>query len=328
MQEQPCTRCVQAGEAEECTRTWTNGYDPRIHRSYPKSSVRSAKRPRGGSQSDESPSDRTSQVRGEAPWYYSPSRPTGGEVQAQQNLNNTVDLTRDKNVLQATNPYIQRFGADLDVREVDHYSRFRKQEILYLQQSLPNKQQLWSLVDYHEYSLMWVHNTLHGPTFRTEVENALERGKDSIIFEHHDLKWCALLFAVLTVSLTCLPVNRAKMLGFDAEQKAYLSKRWHEAAMECLVLGEYASKPSVCSIQTIQVLAFASHVLGLSNQQFVMFGTSVRVAQTLGLQKLPLRPDPSSSNDSDEVLVVRETNRRIWWNLVIQDWLVVPITNR
>lgn len=194
--------------------------------------------------------------------------------------------------------------------------------MLYLQRSLPPKQQIWSLVDFHEYSLIWVHNTLHGPTFRKEVEAALKRGNGSILFDNHDVKWCGLLFAVLTVSLTCLPVHPAKALGFDPGRKAYLSKRWHEAAMECLVLGGYASKPSAHSVQTIQVLAFASHILGLSNQQFVMFGTSVRVAQTLSLHRVSSRADTNPNGPSVEVSMVRETGTRIWWNLVIQDWLV------
>lgn len=32
----PCTRCVQNNEAATCSRKWQDGYDPRVHRMYPK----------------------------------------------------------------------------------------------------------------------------------------------------------------------------------------------------------------------------------------------------------------------------------------------------
>ena len=32
----PCTRCIQNNEAGSCSRKWQDGYDPRLHRTYPK----------------------------------------------------------------------------------------------------------------------------------------------------------------------------------------------------------------------------------------------------------------------------------------------------
>lgn len=33
----PCTRCIQNNEASSCSRKWQDGYDPRFHRTYPRS---------------------------------------------------------------------------------------------------------------------------------------------------------------------------------------------------------------------------------------------------------------------------------------------------
>ena len=35
----PCTRCVQKNEGSSCSREWHDGYDPQVHRTYPKSKV-------------------------------------------------------------------------------------------------------------------------------------------------------------------------------------------------------------------------------------------------------------------------------------------------
>jgi hypothetical protein len=41
-QKDPCTRCIQSNEGSSCSRKWHNGYDPRIHRTYPKSKAMQA----------------------------------------------------------------------------------------------------------------------------------------------------------------------------------------------------------------------------------------------------------------------------------------------
>ncbi|KAK4497722.1 hypothetical protein PRZ48_010375 [Zasmidium cellare] len=215
-------------------------------------------------------------------------------------------------------------NADEDVRDFDYYARFRHNEISYLQASLPNHLLLFQLVEYHEKYLLWHHNCIHGPTVQKEVLSVLHSaGNSNVQLKDLDLRWCGLLFAVLSASLTCAPETQAQKWNLTSDEKQYYSKKWHEAAMECLVLGEFASKPHIYSVQTIQVLALSALILGLSNQQFVMFGTSLRIAQSLGLQRLPHQPVSATTDSSEAGRMQRETKRRVWWNLVMQDWFSI-----
>ena len=54
---QPCSRCVQANEAANCSRNWDGGYDPSIHRAYPKNPL-----PDGSVAASQSPSARSSTI--------------------------------------------------------------------------------------------------------------------------------------------------------------------------------------------------------------------------------------------------------------------------
>lgn len=148
-------------------------------------------------------------------------------------------------------------------------------------------------------------------------------GNSNIQLKDLDLRWCALLFAVLSASITCATEKQATTWNLDGDQKQHNSKKWHEAAMECLVLGEFASKPHVYSVQTIQVLAMSALLLGLSNQQFVMFGTSLRMAQSLGLHRLSCESEGRAVGMTEASKTRNETGRRVWWNLVMQDWFSI-----
>lgn len=182
------------------------------------------------------------------------------------------------------------------------------------------------MIDYHEDSLKWIHGCIHGPTFRKEVVRALQCGNGRILLDQMDMRWCAVLFAVLTVTLACAPASQRVKWHYDRAQKVARVKKWHEATIECLVLGEFNSKPHPYSVQAIQVLALSSHILGLSHRQSLMSGTALRIAQALGLQRLSHNHGKSRIQVSEETLLATEADRRLWWNLVMSDWFSVSTT--
>ncbi|KAF2173363.1 hypothetical protein M409DRAFT_48351 [Zasmidium cellare ATCC 36951] len=311
---QPCSRCVQSNEADSCTRSWDGGYDARIHRAYPKSTL-----PNGSLAASHSPTARSSSPVTAREHRTIPGTPTSPlNRQASRPHGTIADNSINVSVLTGIHT---EATADEDVRNFDHYARFRHNEMSYLQGCLPNHLLLFQLMEYHEKYLLWHHNSLHGPTFQKEVLSVLHSaGNGNIQFKDLDLRWCALLFAVLSASLTCATEKQAKKWNLSTEEKQHYSKKWHEAATECLVLGEFASKPHIYSIQTIQILALSALILGLSNQQFMMLGAAVRMAQSLGLQRLTYDGKDSTSEDTR---IHRETCRRVWWNLAMQDWFSI-----
>ena len=372
---EPCTRCVQNNEASSCSREWQNGYDPRLHRTYPKfRAVQSSE--------NTIPSRLTSDGvpqnagRNSSPMQnmaitqetYSPhptvhtttnlntAQPLSGTTladdvrqaassgfqlsQAGNKPTSSAFLTNGSvklsNSVPSNNPSLMgpHFGAEDSANVTGHSNTDldpREIEKQHLQTLVPNSRQIFLLVEYHEEFLLWYHGCVHGPTFRMEVSKALQVS-DGLQLKSLDLRWSALLFAIMAASLACASDSVAHSWGYLKAQKRHLSKQWHEASVSCLHLGDYMSQLNVYSIQAIQVLSMSAHNIGFSNNQFIIFGAAIRIAQNLGLQRLA--PDPeldiSPSNNAGrslprkDIQIRRETGRRIWTQMCTQDWFSIP----
>ena len=201
----------------------------------------------------------------------------------------------------------------------------------YMQTLIPERRQLEQLVGYHEAHLLWYHGCIQGSTFRVELNKAMNNSS-GLQIRDLDLRWCALLFSIITSSMTCTSDSLALSWGFPSPQKRLLSQQWYEATLQCLQLGDYTSKSHIHSIQAIQVLSMSAHLIGSSNKQFIMSGAALRISQKLGLQRLsydseigeiPTNNEELSQSRKD-VVIRRETGRRMWMQLCIQDWFSIP----
>jgi hypothetical protein len=298
----PCRRCIESNQGDSCSREWRDGYNPHIHRSYPKSTVNRA----------------NLTLRGNAEQHYdsAPQRsPLSPASTASRDLVNTP--------------------ATADHLTVDLASkRGANGEKCLLQNLLPSNMQILHLLNYHETSLLWYHNAFHAPTLREEVSRAINASPGGIQINTLDMRWCALLFATMAASLTCVNDSSAQSWAFNLAEKKTLSRQWYNAATKALNLGDYTSKPHISSIQAIVVMSLAANFVGFPNEQFIFYGAACRIAQVLGLQRVGFDPqldDPSFvSADVDKSqrdrLVGREIARRIWSQLCVQDWLSIPFS--
>ncbi|KAF5696251.1 c6 zinc finger domain-containing protein [Fusarium mundagurra] len=187
-----------------------------------------------------------------------------------------------------------------------------------LQLLLPSPKQVWQLVMYHEASLLWYHNSYHAPTFREQLRSFYNNHSGSIIESHYsirvvNLQWIALLFSVLTGTMTCAPYSVTSAWGFQEVERELLCKKWFHAVISSLNKAEYTAKQSILSVQAISTLTISAHILGNSNMHAVHIAAAVRIAQGLGLHRLT---DDSPVKDPIE----KETGRRVWAQLCSQDW--------
>ncbi|EEB97961.1 hypothetical protein MPER_02620, partial [Moniliophthora perniciosa FA553] len=53
---------------------------------------------------------------------------------------------------------------------------------------------------------------------------------------------------------------------------------------------------------------------------WALLGSAIKIAQNLGLSELGSEADSKSWGCSWNSLIKRETARRIWWNLIFNDW--------
>lgn len=198
-----------------------------------------------------------------------------------------------------------------------------------LELQLPSIEQIWHLVDYHETSLLWYHGCYHGPTFRHELEEALEKGNGILDIENLNLQWMALLFSVMAGSLACCPDRILSTWGFWKTEVFELSLQWYKATVTCLNLSGYMSNHQLLSVHAITTLSMAAHTLGLSEDLSVLLSTALRIARSLRIDHIKYDPalddiDAQATELRRRKVLRREIARRLWSQLCVQDWFAIP----
>lgn len=352
----PCTRCVRSNDADSCSREWQDGYDPLLHRVYPKpKAVRFVEKTtpsalvNGGTTENAGRDTSLMQNVTTTQETHSPtptSQTLAGEtsaalgVSAVNEPNSSAFITKASakpskyvtlNVPSLLNPHV---SAESPTTVTSHsHANLSPDDIerQHLQSLVPTSKQIIQLVEYHDECLLWYHGCLHGPTFRAKLNKNLHIS-DGLQLKNLDFRWSALLFSILAASLTCTSDSVARSWGFSETQKRHLSEQWYQASLSCLNQGDYTSKPSVYSIQAIQILTMSAHALAFSMKQFTLFGTALRIAQNLGLQRLAQNSDldnfraenAGNSPSGQNTFIRREIGRRIWTQMCTQDWFSIP----
>ncbi|KAL6230970.1 hypothetical protein BDW75DRAFT_248241 [Aspergillus navahoensis] len=190
-----------------------------------------------------------------------------------------------------------------------------------LQLLLPDPHCIQQIIQYHCDCLLWYHASFHAVVFKDEVNQFLHQHSCRIDSPNVDLQWVALLFAVLAGSMTCAPPAVAHSWGFGNQERCTIPRRWFKAALVCLHRAEYTSNHSIYAVECIATMTSSAHMLGHSNSHSVMLATAVRIAQSLSLHLLG-----SGAQDIPSNVVRKETGRRVWTELCIQDWFSIPFS--
>jgi hypothetical protein len=209
----------------------------------------------------------------------------------------------------------------------------------YLEALLPSKHQIHCLVDYHELYLLWYHGAYHGPTFRCELQSALQDESRETLANLHvaqlDLEWMALLFSIMVASLVCAPTAQMEDWGFHHAEVSELAAAWFKACIHCLnrasYSGLYSARRKIYSVQAVATLAMSAHILDQSVELSVLHGAAIQIARSLGLDQLDhddrLDNVSATSSPADRHrLLQRDTGRRLWSQLCVQDWISLPFT--
>jgi len=209
------------------------------------------------------------------------------------------------------------------------FPNIRKTSIALLHLHIPYVKQIWCLVDYHEKCLLWYHGCYHGPTFRAELRDALERHGDGLPLDHLDLQWAALLFSVMAGSVACASVDMLEAWGFGVSDAARLSQQWYESTLTCLHLAGYTRNHSIYAVHAITTLSMSAHPLGFSEELTVLLGTALKIAQSLQLDRLDSKNgseivDETSSITHRKSILKLEIGGRLWSQLCVQDWFSLP----
>lgn len=356
----PCSRCIKRGEPEKCTREWPKeGYDAKKHRIYPRpdkddnvsstgDAEGSADPSPAAAHHDESlvhPSLRTAgSSRG--------ARPSQGTAsQAAQPGNTNLDSEKEATVLDFVT-WGRSDLSDYQVRSFDllkepfknnarpavveqeysnGFGNTNAQQISFLQLLLPRRAQVFQLVDYHVNNILWYHACFHGDSFRHELQTQY-LNPDGLQIRDADLRWSALLFAILSSSMVCAHDAITSSWGFQKSERYRLTRQWYKASLTCLNLADYMWRHHLLSCQTVCVLTMSGHILGFSNTQSTLHGAALKIAQGLGLQRLALEADEGLPQNAEmtparkEKIIRREIGRRVWGQICNQDWFSIPFS--
>lgn len=353
----PCGRCIRRGVADRCTRIWSSREEARSHRV---SLGRHARQNTSAEIETPGPSQmgRANENSGLSSFDHvvsptnvstrlsvsiSPDEPTpeygSTSIPTQQDGHSSgEDDGSESNEIILQSPSITR-SQDLSLDSLvpaqsplpPGFPDLRATSLALLELHLPSVSQIWSLVDYHEKFLLWYHGCYHGPTFRHELEESLETHDDALPLAVLDLQWVALLFSIMAGSMACATRNLIESWGFQDDEVRRLSRQWYKATSTCLNLAEYTCNHHIYAVHAITTLTMSAHTLDFSEDILVMLGSALRIAQSLGLNRLPLvkrlENITESSPPSQRVQVLeREIGRRLWSHLCIQDWFSLPFT--
>ncbi|KAG9498132.1 hypothetical protein J7337_011027 [Fusarium musae] len=187
-----------------------------------------------------------------------------------------------------------------------------------------------SLLVLHGKHLIWMHSTVHMPTFLREFD-------ENILKTECDRNWIALYYAILSVrraayfstrrsdasQAIALPSRQTRPVVPNEANNSKASRNLFDKSREMLYKAEFMDKHKLTSVQTICLLVQVAYNFDKSDLICVLVSAAIRIAQCLNLHRLG-HDDPGAGVSE---AIDREVRKRVWWFLVRYDWLQIPFQN-
>ena len=215
---------------------------------------------------------------------------------------------------------VQEANASITTRFFNESIRIAQLDVL--EALLPSRDHINQLIQYHHTSLLWYHGSYSSKTFSDDLHIFFAEYGGNVRHSNLNFQWLALLFAVLTGSMTCSSPSTCRAWGFSEEEQSTLSFQWYEATVTCLDMAKYIEVHTIYSVQAIATLTIAAHILGNSNSQSVLLAAAGRIAQSLGLHNLNSDPHTMTADQ----LRKSEAGKRVFIQLCTQDWFQIPFS--
>ncbi|KAL0062845.1 hypothetical protein AAF712_010301 [Marasmius tenuissimus] len=139
-------------------------------------------------------------------------------------------------------------------------------------------------------------------------------------FGQISLPFLSTMFMVLCLGLHLIEPEICQRLNIGSQEAATLSKRLYSAAQACLWIDNYESNHTLESVQCLILMGVYQQNLDDADSQWALLGSAIKIAQNLGLSRLGSENENRTFADPWRSIIRRETARRVWWNLVFNDW--------
>ncbi|CAH0033311.1 unnamed protein product [Clonostachys rhizophaga] len=193
---------------------------------------------------------------------------------------------------------------------------------------IPRGEDCRILVRFSLETLGWIHCALDASAFSIEAEAfvaSLEQGQCEGLRNH---AWLAIFLGVLAVGLIFMEgTDLVAQLSDSFTRRhdlAMLPRLWYTAVLRQLEFCDFIGRPGIHTVQAIAVLNLCSRHLGERQREITLTGIAISTARSLKMHLLGnelscperVRQMPEWQSKAD-----RELGRRLWWSLVICDWL-------
>ncbi|KAK4942028.1 hypothetical protein LTR10_018209 [Elasticomyces elasticus] len=193
---------------------------------------------------------------------------------------------------------------------------------------LPSTRSSTLIVQFSLEKLGWIHCALRVDQFLAEHEafqNDLEFGTLQVLENHG---WMAIYFSVLTVGLFFMSDEEAMSLNLQTAKgdtnPVAVRQAWYRSALRQLELSDVMGSPQSHTVQVAAILTLCNSHFGESFRGFSLQSLATNTARALRMHCLATESSYPQSLEQYEQWSTqpgRELGRRLWWTLVICDWL-------
>ncbi|KZL80790.1 nucleus protein [Colletotrichum incanum] len=194
-------------------------------------------------------------------------------------------------------------------------SNLRKRRRCWDHLSVPCRETSEYLVGYDKKWNSWVHYALEYPAFDDEHAQFLASLEAGGALRDCDPAWLSVYFGVITAALLMMDDQEARKIIPEGDHQELL-REWYEAAVFCLEQADFMRKNDIRSVQAIAILGMCFYNFGDSGLARHLWSCAIRTAQDLGLD--------GSGTKRAAAELSQEAQCRLWWTLVICEWLAVP----
>lgn len=159
----------------------------------------------------------------------------------------------------------------------------------------------------------WIHYAFFFPHFE------LEHHRYWLDEQSPGTLWLASYFSVLASTLLFMDDLEFEKIQPPSSDRVKLLKNWYEAALYYLDEADFMQNSDIRVVQAITILGIVATNIGDTVRHSHLWAVAIRMAQALGLG--------IDDEHKNETLLQREVRRRLWWTLIIGEWLLIPARN-
>ncbi|KAF9269227.1 hypothetical protein L218DRAFT_1072852 [Marasmius fiardii PR-910] len=201
---------------------------------------------------------------------------------------------------------------------------------------LPNESSSKTMIQFYFDRVEWYSRIFHRPTFISETGLLLDKvaafsnlssSSYSTAPPCISLSLLSTYFMVLCLAYHLIEPELLHAMAITYEQATDTSRKMFKAAQLCLWIDNYTENQSLESVQTLILMGMYHQNRGDTDSHWALFGFAIKVgflsppiAQNLGLDRLGSESDKREHPGPWNSLVKREIGRRVWWNLIHDDW--------